>query len=185
MERRFAPTNQRLASLVAREKQMPEALAAAHENLKNPPRIYTEVALEQLPGLIALFEKNLPAAFADATNPTIKAEFAKSNQAVVAALKDYETWLKSDVLLRSHGDFRIGAETYSKKLLYDEMVDTPLDRLLEIGTADLHKNQAEFAHVAKQLDSSKTPQQVLQELMNDRKRDPETDLTRSGIGYAA
>ena len=37
------------------------------------------------------------------------------------------------MLPRSAGDFRIGADTYRKKLQYDEMVDIPLDRLLEIG----------------------------------------------------
>ena len=31
------------------------------------------------------------------------------------------------LLPQSHGDFRIGAENYRKKLLYDEMVDTPLE----------------------------------------------------------
>ncbi len=44
------------------------------------------------------------------------------------------------------------------------MVDTPLDRLLEIGYADLHKNQAEFKRVAAEVDASKTPDQVLAEL---------------------
>jgi uncharacterized protein (DUF885 family) len=44
------------------------------------------------------------------------------------------------------------------------MVDIPLDRLLQIAYDDLHKNQAEFARVAKEIDPTKTPQQVLAEL---------------------
>jgi len=167
MERPFAPTNERLASVISREKQMPEALAAAHKNLQNPPRIYTEIALEQLPGMISMFEKDVPAAFTDVSDPALKRQFDESNKAVVAALKEYQAWLKSDVLARSHGDFRIGRDTFEKKLLYEEMVDIPLDRLLEIGTADLRKNQAEFARVAKQVDANKTPRQVLQELADD------------------
>ena len=47
------------------------------------------------------------------------------------------------------------------------MVDTPLDQLLEIGYADLHKNQAEFNALAKEVDPDKTPQQVLAELGDD------------------
>ena len=50
MERKFASPDERLRSLVAREKQMPALLAEARENLKNPPRIFTEIAIEQLPG---------------------------------------------------------------------------------------------------------------------------------------
>ena len=44
------------------------------------------------------------------------------------------------------------------------MVDIPLDRLLAIAMDDLHKNQAEFARVAKEVDPTKTPQEVLAEL---------------------
>jgi uncharacterized protein (DUF885 family) len=164
MERDFAPAGERLRSLIAREKQMPAVFAAARENLKNPPRIYTEIALEQLPGIIDFFQHDVPEAFKAAKDPGALAEFQKTNAAVIAALGDYETWVKTDLLPRSKGDFRIGAKTFSKKLLYDEMVDVPLDRLLQIGIADLHKNQAEFTRVAKEVDPGKTPKEVLAEL---------------------
>jgi uncharacterized protein (DUF885 family) len=164
MERNFAPADERLRSLIAREKQMPAVFAEARKNLKNPPRIYTEIALEQLPGIISFFEDDVPEAFKDATDPTNKAEFRKTNARVIAALKSYEAWLKQDLLPRSNGDFKLGADTFSKKLEYDEMVDTPLPKLLDIAYADMHKNQAEFARVAKEVDPAKTPQEVLAEL---------------------
>ncbi len=164
MERKFAPPDDRLRSLIAREKQMPALLAAAHANLKNPPHIFTGIAIEQLPGVISFFQHDVPDAFADAKDPAVKAEFVKSNSAVIAALTDYEQWLKSDVLPRSNGDFRISADTFQKKLLYDEMVDIPLDRLLEIGRADMRKNQEHFKQVAAELEPNKDPQAVLEEL---------------------
>jgi len=164
MIRKFASPDDRLRSVVSREEKMPAVFAAARANLKNPPRIYTEIALEQLPGIISFFQNDVPAAFAGATDPALKAEFAKSNAAVIAGLQSYADWLKSDLLSRSNGDFRIGADTFSKKLLYDEMVDTPLDRLLEIGWANLRKNQPEFNRVAKELEPDKAPADVLAEL---------------------
>jgi uncharacterized protein (DUF885 family) len=167
MSRRFAPTDERLRSVVAREKQIPAVFRAARQNLKNPPRIYTEIALEQLPGIVGFFQKDVPAAFADANDPAVKAEFAQANAEVIKALQGYEKWLRSELLARSNGDFRVGAEVFSKKLLYDEMVDTPLDRLLEIGRADLRKNQDEFNRIAKEVDSKKTPREVLAELAAD------------------
>ena len=66
----------------------------------------------------------------------------------------YEAFLKNDLLPRSNGDFRIGADNYRKKLLYDEMVDIPLDRLLEIGYANLRQNQQAFRETAKKIDPS-------------------------------
>ena len=171
MERPYAPANTRLRALIEREKQMPRALDEARKNLKNPPRIFTEIALEQMDGNISFFQKDVPSAFfsgADGAevvkDPTLKAEFGKTNTAVIDALKSYAGWLKSDLLPRSNGDYRLGVDTFRKKLAYDEMVDLPLDRLLQVAMDDLHRNQAEFARVAKEVDPSKTPQQVLAEL---------------------
>jgi uncharacterized protein (DUF885 family) len=164
MERKFASPDERLRSLVAREKRMPALLAEARVNLKNPPRVFTEIAIEQLPGIVSFFEHDVPLAFTDAKDAALKAEFAQTNAAVIAALNDYLVWLKSDLLVLSNGDFRIGAETFSKKLQYDEMVDLPLDKLLEIGWADMRKNQAHFKKVAKELEPNKEPSAVLEEL---------------------
>jgi uncharacterized protein (DUF885 family) len=164
MERKFAPPEDRLRSLIAREILMPQVFAEARQNLKDPPKVYTDIALEQLPGIITFFEHDVPLAFADVKDVALNREFALTNAGVIAALRDYQSWLQSDLLPRSHGNFRIGAETFSKKLAYDEMVDTPLDKLLEIGYADLHKNQAEFNRIAKELEPGKEPGAVLEEL---------------------
>lgn len=167
MERKFASPETRLRALIAREKQMPAALADARQNLDDPPKIYTQIALEQLPGLVSFFQHDVPSAFADVTDANLKQQFAASNGAVVKALQAYQHWLQADLLPRSHGDFRIGAQAYRDKLKYDEMVTLPLDRLIAIDTADMHANQQQFARVAHELDPSKTPQQVLAELAAD------------------
>ncbi len=167
MERPYAPLDVRLQAAVARERQIPQALAYARQNLKNPPLIYTQIALEQIDDDISFFQHDVPAAFAAADNPANKAGFAdfvSSNAAVIEALKSYAQWMKTDLLPRSNGDFRWGADTFSKALEYNEMVDIPLPQLLQIAYADLHKNQAEFARIAKQIDPAKTPQQELAEL---------------------
>jgi uncharacterized protein (DUF885 family) len=164
MERKFASPDERLRSLIAREKQMPALLNIARVNLKNPPRIYTEIAIEQLPGIVSFFQRDVPLAFVEAKDPALKAEFAQTNAAVIAALNSYLGWLKSDLLPKSNGDYRIGADTFSKKLQYDEMVDLPLDKLLEVAWADLHKNQAHFKKVAKELEPDKDTPAVLEEL---------------------
>ena len=164
MERPFAPVNTRLRQAIEREKQIPQVFVEARKNLRNPPRIFTEIALEQIDGIISFFQNDVPLAFKDATDQAAKAEFAKTNAAVIDALKSYGAWMKSDLLPRSNGDFKLGADTFAKKLAYDEMVDIPLDHLLQIGFDDLHKNQAEFNRVAKEVDPTKTPKEVLAEL---------------------
>ncbi len=177
MSRNYAPPAERLRSVIARERLIPRVFTSARENLQNPPRIYTEVALEQMPGLISFFEKDVPAAFQQVKEQQLVGDFQQTNKATIAALRSYENWLKTDLLARSHGDFRIGAGNYQKKLLYDEMVDIPLNRLLEIGYDDLHRNQAEFRRVAAQIDSKRTPQQILDEL--ERNHPPADKLLQS------
>jgi uncharacterized protein (DUF885 family) len=164
MERKFASPDDRLRSLIAREKQMPSLLGEARVNLTNPPHIFTQIAIEQLPGIISFFQNDVPLAFADAKDPALRAEFEKSNAAVIASLDGYLAWLKSDALPKSNGDYRIGAKTFRDKLKYDEMVEISLDRLLEIGWANLRNNQAQFKQVAHDLEPGKTPSEVLEEL---------------------
>jgi len=167
MSRKFAPPAERLKSVIAREQQIPANLAAAKTNLKNPPRVYTEVAIEQMPGIINFFQKDVPEAFKDVTDAQLLAQFKAANNNVITELQRYETFLKSDLLPISKGDFRLGPELYRKKLLYEDMVEIPLDRLLQIGYDDLHKNQAELKRVAAQIGPAKTPEQVLAALEQD------------------
>jgi len=167
MKRQFASANDRLRSLVAREKLMPAVLQEAHKNLKNPPKIYTEITLEQLPGVVKFFQNDVPAAFVNANDEVLKKQFTETNAAVIKALMDYQAWLKKEVLPHSQGDFRIGKTTFEKKLKYDEMVDTPLDKLIALDMANMRQNQKEFARIAKEIDPTKTPQQILAALTSD------------------
>jgi len=167
IKRNFAPPEERLRSLIEREKQIPRALAQARTVLANPPRIYTDIAVEQLPGNIDFFQTTVPDAFKDVKDAALLAEFKRSNDAAIAALKDYQGWLQKDLLPRSHGTFAIGAENYRLKLLYDEMVDVPLPRLLKLGYAQLRKDQRAFVETARRIDPNKSPEEVLKELEKD------------------
>jgi uncharacterized protein (DUF885 family) len=161
IKREFAPPEQRLRQLVAREKAMPAAFAEARKNLQSPPRIYTQIAIEQLDGNRAFFAGAVPAAFTSVKDTALLAEFKQANDAVISALADYKKWLESDLLSRSTGDFAFGEATYRKKLAADEMIDLPLDDLLAIAERDLRKNQAAFAETARQIDLKHSPLDVL------------------------
>lgn len=167
MSRKFAPPGERMKSVIARERLIPPLLDTARKNLVNPPRIYTQVALEQLPGIENFFSGDVPKAFADVKDTALLKQFHAANNGVLQALREYQSFLTKDLLPRSNGDFRIGAENYRKKLLYEEDVDIPLERLLKIGYQNLEDNQRRLAEVAKQIDPGKTPQQIAEELAAD------------------
>lgn len=167
MSRNFAPADVRLRALIAREKAMPKVFADARANLKNPPKEYTQVAIDQLPDTIAFFQNDVPAAFASVKDSALQAQFKASNAALINAMQGYEAWLRTYLLPRSKGDYRLGAEIFRKKLLYEEMVDLPLDKLLEIGYADIKRNQDRFKATAAALDAKATPDQILTALTHE------------------
>ena len=167
IKRNFAPPDERLRSVIARERQIPRALMQARAVLRNPPKIYTDIAIEQMQGNIDFFQDTLPAAFTGVKDTNLVTEFIRVNEAAMAELKNYQDWLRKDLLPRSRGTFAIGAENYRLKLLYDEMVDTRVPRLLEMGYAQLHKDQQAFADTARRIDPNKKPEDVLKELEKD------------------
>jgi uncharacterized protein (DUF885 family) len=167
IKRRFAPPETRLRQLIAREKAMPAALAEAKKNLDNPPRISTEIAIEQMDGNRGFFETAVASAFPEVTDKTLLAEFKQANDAVVAAMNDYKKWLQDDLLKRSNGTFALGEDTYRRKLAADEMIEMPLDDLLAIAERDLRQNQAAFAETARKIDPRRAPADVLKAVEAD------------------
>jgi hypothetical protein len=135
ISRTFAPPEDRLKSLIARLKLMPAALGEARKNLDNPPRVYTEIAIEQLDGNRGFFETDVPEAFTGVKDAALLAEFKRADDAVMAALDDYKGWLQNDLLPRSNGSFAYGEDTYRKVLAADEMITTPLPDLLSVAAA--------------------------------------------------
>ena len=49
-EQEFCPPADRLRSVISRERRIPRVLEEARQNISNPPRVYTEVALQQTAG---------------------------------------------------------------------------------------------------------------------------------------
>jgi hypothetical protein len=168
MSRTYAPPEVRLKSLIAREKLMPQVLTDGRANVKRPPRIYLDVAIEQLPGIIAFFENDVPLAFKNVKDTALLAEFQSVNAKLIAALNDQESYLKKQAASKYEPeDFRLGAANFAKKLEYEEMVDIPLDRLLQIGYDNLHANQKAFRETAARIDPKRDPQSILDDLKKD------------------
>jgi uncharacterized protein (DUF885 family) len=152
MKRNFAPEAERLKLVVARERQIPAMLEDAKKNLTQAPRVAIETALMQIPDIIEFFKTDVPSAF-----PNIKDKKAldESGAAARKALANYGEWLKKDLLPRAKADFAIGEEAFRKKLHADELVDTPIEPLLQRGEAELRRLQKEFRDTAAKIDAKK------------------------------
>ncbi len=169
MKRDFAPAAMRLRSVIARLKAAPAMFEAMRANVVNPPREFTDLAIRMGQGSIGFFKDTVRdwAKEAAGNDTELLREFNAVDDKVVKEITESVDWLKNDLLPRSHGKYALGPDAFSKKLLYEELVDIPLDRLLAIGEANLKRDHDAFRAVAAKIDPKKTPAEVMKALEDD------------------
>ena len=137
--RDFAPSEKRIAGLRQRMEAIPRVIAQAKANLQHPPRVHTETAIEQTQGAINLVREGLTPLLDRA--PQMKKELAPLQEKTAAALEDYKKWLQNDLLPRSDGNFRLGAEKFRKKLRFALASDLSMEEIMKRAQADLRRTQ--------------------------------------------
>jgi len=169
MKRDFAPAAQRLRSAIARMKGVPGIYAAARENVKNPPKEFTDLAIRMSRGSVGFFERSVAAWGKEAAggDADLARQFEEANAAVITAGREFATWLEKDLKTRSNGRYAIGEANFLAKLKYDDMVEMPLAQLLAKGEAQLAKDYTAFVQTAKTIDPTKTPAEVMKSLSDD------------------
>src|SRR5438132_2012971 len=144
--RDFAPAEKRIPNLRQRMEKIPRVIAQAKANLQHPPRVHTETAIEQTQGAISLVREGL-APLLD-QSPRMKKDLKRLQEKTAAALEDYKKWLQNDLLPRSDGDFRLGAEKYRKKLRFALASDLSMEEIMKRATADLQQTHTAIYETA-------------------------------------
>jgi uncharacterized protein (DUF885 family) len=137
--RDFAPAEERIANLRQRMEKIPRVIAQAKTNLQHPPRIHTETAIEQAQGAINLVRQEVAPLLDQA--PQLKKDLAPLQEETAAALEKYKKWLQNDLLARSDGNFRLGAEKYRKKLRFALASDLSMEEIMKRAQTDLQQTQ--------------------------------------------
>ena len=144
--RDFASPEQRIPNLRQRMERIPRVIAQAKANLQHPPRVHTETAVEQTQGAINLVREGL-APLLDRL-PQMKNELAPLQEKTAAALEDYKKWLQNDLLPRSEGNFRLGAEKFRKKLRFALASDLSMEEIMKRSQTDLKQTQTAIYETA-------------------------------------
>jgi len=137
--RDFASPEKRIPNLRQRMEGIPRVIAQAKGNLHNPPRVHTETAIEQTEGAINLIREGLAPLLDRA--PQMKKELVSLQEKTATTLEDYKRWLQDDLLPRSDGDFRLGAEKFRKKLRFALASDLSMEEIMKRAQADLQQTQ--------------------------------------------
>src|SRR6266542_4578364 len=144
--RDFASPEKRIPNLRQRMEKIPRVIAQAKANLQHPPRVHTETAIEQAQGAISLVHEGLVPLLDQ--SPRMKKDLTPLQEKTAAALEDYKKWLQNDLLPRSDGDFRLGAEKYRKKLRFALASDLPMEEIMKRAKADLKQTQTTIYETA-------------------------------------
>jgi uncharacterized protein (DUF885 family) len=144
--RDFASPEQRIPNLRQRMEGIPRVIAQAKANLQHPPRVYTETAVEQIQGTINLVREEL-APLLDRV-PQMKKELAPLQEKTAAALEDYKKWLQNDLLPRSDGNFRLGAQKFRRKLRFALASDLSMEEIMKRAQAGLKQTQTAIYETA-------------------------------------
>lgn len=166
IKRNFAPAQVRMRSVTAREKAALANLRAARANLKpeHVPQVAIDIVLEQMPATLTFFRASLPEAFDKVPNSPDKKAFRAANARVISAINGYGKWLRTVLRPHARGNYAIGADAYRRMLADEDMVDTPLDKLEQIGEIEMQRLQEQFVATARLVDPKHSPGEVAAEL---------------------
>ncbi len=147
----YAPLAERARRVLSKLRQVPRVIQAARDNIKDAPGIFVKVGLESMRGTLRFIDEDLPRAFGDLGDLHLLGDLADASTEAATAIGGYIEYLERDLAPRSKGSFRLGRETFERKLKLDEGLTVSPDRLLAIATRELRDTQEEFRRVAGRL----------------------------------
>jgi hypothetical protein len=127
-----------VASATARAKLIPGLVKRAKDNLKTPPQEYTQAAIDQMPAIIDFYRVEIPKLSGGAAG--LQAELTKA----VAALEDYQRYLKGELLAKSSGNFRM-PDAHLRTLRMKTQGNLPiLEEVVQRSLADFNNIRREM-----------------------------------------
>lgn len=168
VKRNYASIDQRAKAVIHFEKQLPNFLVTAKQNMTSINyKEEVELSIDAFRSTAEYVEKDIPKAFEKVYQKNLKDSLAYSTKMASRALRGFADYLQKHTLPRAHGKYAIGRRNYIKMLQYNELLDTTPEEILKIGLKKLKEEQQEFAEAAKVIDSTKTPQEVFKMIQKE------------------
>jgi uncharacterized protein (DUF885 family) len=144
--RDFAPLDKRLDAVADRLLKFPAVTEQAMANLSNPPKPYTEMAISQNRGLIALVEHDLLQEAGKA--PGKEEKIRKAASVALGALHTFQDFLENDLVNRSLGDYRLGDDVYRRLVDLELQTDMTSEDIVTSAYAEIDRVHDEMYELA-------------------------------------
>jgi len=155
----FAPLDARVKSAISRLRQIPKLLAQGQANLKNPPALHTQMAMEMVGDSEGFFNQLIPEIAEQV--PSRRAELLKAKDEAFKAMQDYGKFLKKDLLPRSKGEFAIGEAAFNRKLQEEHLMPYTAQDLWETGHQLFDRTEAKLNALAEKEYPGKSWREVM------------------------
>ena len=168
IKRNFAPLEERVRSIVTIENQVPNIMIAAKTNLAQVlPKPFVELAIQIARGNAEFLKKDLVEALKDLKDERLRTAFNAANRKAWMALTDYANWLERDRLPKAIAEWPLGEQKYRQLLAETELLNMEPAKVLEIGMAELKREQASFEAAAKIIDPNRPAHEVFKDVKKD------------------
>ncbi|HYK53961.1 MAG TPA: DUF885 domain-containing protein [Candidatus Eremiobacteraceae bacterium] len=157
--REYAPLDERMKHVAVRMRLIPQLVKAAEENLKRPPLVFTQLAIDQNAGNIDFYQNDVVQMSAQAS-PATHAAVLAALPTTIASLKDLQAFLSGPLLKRSDGNPRVGAAVFNRDLKLVDGTDTPRDVLVARAKAAFAQTREQMFELAQPLDKQLFPGRV-------------------------
>ena len=167
IKRDYAPPEQRVEALIRVLKAVPPFLDSLRAGLSNRlSHAVLEASIEAYEGMASFYDRDLPDAVRGLASQGLLHEFKAALQGAREGVGDFVEHLRS-LQRGAVEEFAIGADRFHHLLQDGEMVDLPLDQLLTAGERDLARNLSRFRDVANEIESSRSPVEIMKEIGKD------------------
>jgi hypothetical protein len=140
LNREYAPLAKRLAGYIGYARAIPKLAADMRANLHTPmPATFVQRGVDGFGGFADFYRKDVAKVFAAVQDPAAQKELAAADEAAAKAMDELKKWLLGE-RKRQTNDFALGAPLFQEMVRTTERVDVPIEKLLEIGRADLERN---------------------------------------------
>lgn len=165
--RNYAPLDRRLRAVARMQSQVPRYLQRLRDTMD---RRLADTCLEMAEmasrGIADSYERELPEHLHRATAQA-RASVEATNAAAIRELKALSMDLERRYRPRVRKEFALGRAKYERMIRSEHLARIPIERLLEVGLADLEANRARLLETARALDPGRAPQEVMEAIAKD------------------
>lgn len=163
----FAPVDERVAAVVAKERQIPAFLESAKRNLKPTAPILVNYGIRGAEGALSLVQKDLPTALGSQASSMMRRELEESTRLAAQSIEDYLKWLREDYKAGDARDYALGRDVYAGWLAAKERITTSLEELEGWAIDTLEATREELRRQAARIDEGVSPADVVARITGD------------------